>query len=48
MGEYSPERKSLGGRVKAELDYAIKTDLKILIGVYTSKILKIKYLVLLT
>ena len=40
MSEYSPEPKSLGGRVKVEVDmsnYATKSDLKNAIGVDTSK-----------
>ena len=44
MSEYFPEPKSLGGRVKVELDlsnYATKTDLKIAKGVDTSKFVKI-------
>ena len=39
MSEYSPELKSLGGRVKVELDlshYATKVDLKNATGVFTS------------
>ena len=40
MSEYSPEPKSLGGRVKVEVDmsnYATKADLKNATGVNTSK-----------
>ena len=40
MSEYFPEPKSLGGRVRVELDlsnYAIKADLKNETGVDTSK-----------
>ena len=40
MSEYFPEPKSSGGRVKVELclsNYAIKTDLKNVTGVDTSK-----------
>ena len=40
MCEYFPEPKSLGGRVKVELDlssYATKADLKNATGVDTSK-----------
>ena len=40
MSEYFPEPKSLGGRVKIELDitnYATKADLKNATGVDTSK-----------
>ena len=40
MNEYFPEPKSLGGRVKVELDlsnYATKADLKNATGVDTSK-----------
>ena len=40
MSEYSPEPKSLGGRVKVEVDmsnYATKADLKNAIGVATLK-----------
>ena len=43
MSEYFPEPKSLGGRVKAELDlsnYATKTDLKTATSVDTSKFAK--------
>ena len=39
MSEYFPESKSLGGRVKVELDlsnYAAKADLKTATGVNTS------------
>ena len=38
MGEYFPDPKSLGGRVKVELDlsnYATKTDIKNVTGVDT-------------
>ena len=41
MSEYFPEPKSLGGRVKVELDfsnYATKADLKNATGVDTSKL----------
>ena len=40
MNEYFPEQKSLGGRVKVELDvsnYATKADLENAAGVDTSK-----------
>ena len=40
MNEYFPEQKSLGGRVKVELDvsnYATKVDLENAAGVDTSK-----------
>ena len=40
MSKYFPEPKSLGGRVKDEVDlshYATKTDLKNATGVDTSK-----------
>ena len=43
MCEYFPEPKSLGGRVKVELDlsnYATKADLKTATGVDTSKFAK--------
>ena len=43
MSEYFPERRSLGGRVKVELDlsnYATKADLKTEAGVDTSKFAK--------
>ena len=43
MSEYSPEPRSLGGKVKVELDlfnYATKTDLKNATGVDTSKFSK--------
>ena len=43
MSEYFPESKSLGARVKVELDlsyYATKTDLKTARGVATSKFAK--------
>ena len=43
MSEYFPEPKSLGGRVKVELDlsnYATKKDLKNATGVDTSKFAK--------
>ena len=43
MSQYSPEPKSLGGRMKIELDlsnYAIKADLKNTTGVDTSKFAK--------
>ena len=43
MSEYFPEPKSLGGRVKVELDlfnYATKTDLKDATGVDTSSFTK--------
>ena len=43
MSEYFPEPKSLGGRVKVELDlsnYAAKADLKNATGVDTSKFAK--------
>ena len=43
MSEYFPEPKSLGGRVKVELDlsnYATKTDLKNATGADTSKFAK--------
>ena len=39
MSKYFPEPKSLGGRVKVELDfsnYATKADLKNVTGVYAS------------
>ena len=43
MGEYSPEPKSSGGRVKVELDisiYTTKADLKDAEGVDRSKVAK--------
>ena len=43
MRKYFPEPKSLGGRVKVELDfsnYATKADLKNVTGVYTSPFAK--------
>ena len=43
MSEYFPEPKSLGGKVKVELDlsnYATKTDLNNATGVYTYLLLK--------
>ena len=43
MSEYFPEPKSLGGKVKVELDlsnYAIKADLKNATGVDTSSFAK--------
>ena len=42
MSEYFPELKSLGGRVKVELDLssATKADLKIASVVYTLKLAK--------
>ena len=43
MNEYFPEQKSLGGRVKVELDvsnYATKADLENAAGVDTSKFAK--------
>ena len=43
MSEYFPEPKSLGGRVKVELDlsnYATKADLKNATGADTSKFAK--------
>ena len=43
MSQYSVEPKSLGGRMKIELDlsnYAIKADLKNTTGVDTSKFAK--------
>ena len=43
MSEYFPEPKSLGGKVKVELDlsnYAIKTDLKNATGIDTSSFAK--------
>ena len=43
MSEYSPEPRSLGGKVKVDLDlfnYATKTDLKNATGVDTSKFSK--------
>ena len=43
MSKYFPEPKSLGGRVKVELElsnYAAKSDLKIGTGVNTSKFAK--------
>ena len=43
MSEYFPEPKSLGGRVKVELDlsnYEIKADLKNATGADTSKFAK--------
>ena len=43
MSEYFPEPKSLGGKVKVELDlsnYATKADLKNATGVDTSKFAK--------
>ena len=43
MSEYSPEPKSLEGKVKIELDlsnYATKADLKNVTGVITSKLAK--------
>ena len=43
MSEYFPETKSLGGRVKVELDlsnYATKTDLKNATGAYISEFAK--------
>ena len=43
MSEYFSKSKSLGGRVKVELDlsnYATKTDLKNVTGVGTSKFAK--------
>ena len=47
MSQYFPEPKSLGGRVKVELDfcnYATKADLKIAAGDDTSKFAKKVYL----
>ena len=44
MSQYFPEPKSLGGRVKVELDlsnYATKADLKNVAGVDTSKFAKL-------
>ena len=43
MSKYFPEQKSLGGRVKVELDmsnYATQADLKNATGVDTSKLAK--------
>ena len=43
MSKYFPELKSLGERVKVELDlsnYATKVDLKKATGIYTSKFTK--------
>ena len=43
MSEYFLELKSLGGKVKVELDlsnYATKTDLKNATGIYTSSFAK--------
>ena len=43
MSKYFPEPKSLGGRVKVELDfsnYATKADLKNVTGAYTSPFAK--------
>ena len=43
MNEYFPEPKSLGGRLKVELDlsnYTTKADFKNAIGVNTSKFAK--------
>ena len=43
MSEYFPEPKSLGGRIKVELDfsnYATKTDFENATGVYTSSFAK--------
>ena len=43
MGKYFPKLKSLGGKVKVELDlsnYATKADLKNATGVDTSKFAK--------
>ena len=43
MGKYFPKPKSLGGKVKVELDlsnYATKADLKNATGVDTSKFAK--------
>ena len=40
MSKYFPEPKFSGGRVKVELDYARKADLKNATGVDTSKFAK--------